>query len=208
MSIFARTDPCERHRPALTDWVEHRADGPMTPPAFDHLARCRRCERELTEIALTVIALRRLGDRASRAEVPTDGWHDLRARVESSRSQARPGGRSRWALVGSMLGPAMVAVLVLRVAVSAAPVGVGWTGDGLTGPTTSSDAPRPMYDSGPRLLTEGIVRILGGRVQGGDDRSDWPTMVPVSTDRRDVPPVVRRVAIRFESTPPRTAFRS
>jgi hypothetical protein len=208
MTIFGRTDPCERHRPALADWIEHRADGPMTPSAFDHLARCRRCERELTEIALTVIALRRLGERASLAEVPTDGWHDLRARVESSRSRPRPGRRSRWALVGSMLGPAMVAVLVLRVAVSAAPVGADWTSDGLAGTTISSVSPRPMYDSGPRLLTEGIVRILSGRVQGGDDRSEWPAMVPASTDRRDVTPVVRRTAIRSESTPPRTAFRS
>lgn len=208
MTIFGRTDPCARHRPALADWVEHRADGPMTPSAFDHLAQCRRCELELTEIAQTVIALRRLAERVSMAELPADGWQDLRARLESSRSRRHPGGRSRWAIVGSMLGPAMVAVLVLRVAVSAAPVGVGWVGDGLAGPTTTSDAPRPMYDSGPRRLTEGIVLILGGRVQAGDDRTAWPAMVPASTDRRDVPPVVRRAAIRSESTPPRTASRS
>ena len=208
MSIFGRKDECERHRPALTEWVEHRTDGPMTPAAFDHLARCRRCELDLTEIAQTVIALRRLGERASMLEPPTDGWHELRTRLESSRRRSRPSGRSRWALVGSMLGPAMVAVLVMRVSVVAGPVVATSTGDGLADPASSSEAVRPLYDPGPRLLSEGIVLILGGHAQAGDGPSAGPLTIPSSTDRRDIPRVVYRTAIPPESTPPRAATRS
>lgn len=180
----------------------------MTPAAFDHLARCRRCELELTEIAQTVVALRRLGERASVLEPPNDGWRELRARLETSRRRSYSIGRSRWALVGSMLGSAMVAVLVVRVAVVAGPAGAAWTSDGLAEPSSSSEAVRPLYDPGPRLLTEGIVLILGGRAQAPDGPSAGPLAIPSSTDRRDVPRVIHRTTIPPKSTPPRAATRS
>ena len=206
--ILGPRDPCARYRPALLDWVEHRVESPLTPSAFDHLERCRRCEVELTEIAQTVIALRRLAARAAALEPRTDGWRDLRARLEPPPRRPRLVVRSRWGLVGSMLGPAIVAVLALRIAVPAAPVGVVLIDDALGSSSISIDAPRPLYDSGSRLLTEGIVLILAGRTRDSDGLAAWPVITPASTDRRDIPPAVRRVTIRTESTPPRTATRS
>ncbi len=52
---------CRRHRPVLVDLVDHGERGPGTPAALDHLAVCRACERDLTEVALTIAALRRAG---------------------------------------------------------------------------------------------------------------------------------------------------
>ncbi len=118
-----------------------------------------------------------------------------------------PAGRSRWALLGSMLAPALVAVLALRVAESA-PIGVGWISDGLAAPSASISVSRPMYDPGSRLLTEDIVMVLAGRSPAGDGATTWLAVTPSSTDRRDIPPAVRRAAIRSESTMPRSATRS
>ena len=211
MTILARirrsTDPCARHRPALLDWVEHRLEGPLTPSALDHLERCRRCALELTEIAQTVIALRRLGERAALVEPRPDGWRDLRARLEPSPRRPQAAGR-RWGLAGSLLGPAIVAVLALRIAIPAAPVGAILLDDGMATSTASVGAGRPMYDSGSRRLTEGIVLVLAGRTHDNDGLAAWPAISPASTDRRDIRPTVRRAVAPSESTPPRTAYRS
>ncbi len=207
MTIFGRKDACARYRPALTDWVEHRVQGPSTPSAFDHLARCRRCERELTDIAQTIIALRRLAELTAAVEPPSDGWPDLRARLEASQRRARPSFRSRWALLGSMLGPAMMAILAMRIVVSA-PIGTVWSDDGSSGRPASTRAVRPMYDSGLRPLTKDIVTILASRAPAGGGDAMWLATVPSSTDRRDTPPAARRAASRSESTFPRSATRS
>ncbi len=53
--------PCRRYRPVLVDLVDRAERGPATVAALDHLAGCPPCERELTELALTVAALRRAG---------------------------------------------------------------------------------------------------------------------------------------------------
>jgi hypothetical protein len=207
MRLFRQRDACARVRPALTDWVEHRIQGPLTPAAFDHLDRCRRCELELTDVAQTVIALRRLAELAAAIDAPTDGWPDLRARLEESRRRSRPSFRSRWALLGSMLGPAVVAVLAIRMVV-AAPLGTVWSDDGSAERSASTRVVRPMYDSGSRPLTEDIVTILASRATAGDGGSTWLATVPSSTDRRDTPAAPRRAAPRSESTLPRSATRS
>ena len=73
--IRRRADACVIHRPALVDFVERQALGPDSPAALDHLARCAPCERDLTEVAQTVFALRRLGAsaRRGRGRPPTAG---------------------------------------------------------------------------------------------------------------------------------------
>lgn len=211
MTILARIlgndDRCVRFRPALIDWVEHRLESVQTPAAFDHLEQCRRCELELTEIAQTVIALRRVAARASASE-PTEGWQDLRRRLETIPRRSRQAGRSRWGLAGSMLAPVLLAVLALRSAVTAAPVGEVLVDDGVGRPAGISSAVRQMYESDSRPLTEGIVLVLSGRGQPPDGRFTWPAIAPSSTDRRDVPPAVRRAATQSAMTPPRSATRS
>lgn len=67
--ILHRT-PCDRHRPALVDFVDHGERGAATEAALQHLERCERCERELSELALTIFALRRTGREAMAVEVP------------------------------------------------------------------------------------------------------------------------------------------
>ena len=53
--------PCGIHRPVLVDLVDHGERGPGTAAALDHLDACPACEHEVTEIALTIAALRRAG---------------------------------------------------------------------------------------------------------------------------------------------------
>ncbi len=61
---------CRRHRPVLVDFVDRRERGPRTPAALDHLARCERCEQEMAEYALTIVALRRAGREIAAFPVP------------------------------------------------------------------------------------------------------------------------------------------
>jgi hypothetical protein len=209
MTMFRRADPCAHYRPSLTDWVERQAEGPLTREAFDHLERCRRCEAEITTLAQTVIALRRLGARAATAEPPLDGWRDLRTRLEASRKPSRSAGRWRWAWTGSMLGPAVVAILALRIAfVPVVPATDLPTHDAPAAASTTTDLTRPMYDSGSQRLTEAIVLLLAGPALAGEINSTSSVTVPSSTDRRDLPPPARRALAPSEPTPPRTAIRS
>jgi len=208
MRSFGKVDRCAAYRPALIDWVEHHADGPSTRSAFDHLDRCRRCEWELGEIAQTVVALQRLGAHAAAVEPPTDGWRDLRARLELPTPKARRPARSRWTLAGSMLGPAFVAVLALRFAVMPAAMPTEALGTDVPGAGIAGSMDRPMYDSGSQRLTEEIVLILGGQIRSEGHRAGSPAGVPASIDQRDLPPVSSPAIARSEPTPPRTAARS
>jgi anti-sigma factor RsiW len=52
---------CRRHLGPLIDLVDRGERRPGTDAALDHLATCDRCRDEVTELALTVAALRRAG---------------------------------------------------------------------------------------------------------------------------------------------------
>ena len=52
---------CAPHRTALVDLVDRGERGPATPAALDHIAVCDACRTEVTELALTIAALRRAG---------------------------------------------------------------------------------------------------------------------------------------------------
>jgi hypothetical protein len=52
---------CRLYRPVLVDLVDRGDRGPATLDALDHMARCGACEAEITDVALTVAALRRAG---------------------------------------------------------------------------------------------------------------------------------------------------
>ena len=56
---MGRSTGCSAHRTALAAFVEQSERGPATDVAFEHLDRCRRCQAELTELLLTVHAVRR-----------------------------------------------------------------------------------------------------------------------------------------------------
>lgn len=206
MTILRRGDPCVRYRPVLADWAEHRTEGPATASALDHLDRCRRCELEITELTQTIIAVRRLAARASAIAPPTDGWRDLRVRLVANERPPRSAGR--WAVTGSMLGPAVLAILFMQIAgAPIAPIADAVVDEGIRG-STSTVLTRPIYDTGLGRLTEGIVLVLSGRTQPTDGRAVRLSISPSSTDRRDVPAPARRVSSRSELTPARTGARS
>ena len=124
--ILAFRRPCADHREALLDFVDHGERGPATTRAIAHLDRCRTCERDLSEVALTIAALRRIGREVTLAEPAADAWLRLRARV------TRPIDPWRWrATVGGMV------TSTLLVAVLVAPATLGLPG-------TLSRMPEPV----------------------------------------------------------------
>jgi hypothetical protein len=104
------TGSCRRHRAALIDFVDRGDLGDSAQAALSHLERCSRCVAELEATALTITALRRLGEAAVEVEPRADAWPRLLARVQSI-------GPRRPAVMSPLAGIAMsfgiVAVLVL-----------------------------------------------------------------------------------------------
>jgi predicted anti-sigma-YlaC factor YlaD len=68
--VIALGGECRRHRRALEDFVERAERGPETAAALEHVERCDACERTMTELALTVAALRRSMRDVRLAPVP------------------------------------------------------------------------------------------------------------------------------------------
>jgi hypothetical protein len=107
-SLLARFLPgpiaCRRYRPVLLDLVDHGERGPTTSAALDHLVACDACEREVTEVALTVAALRRAGTTWRAIPVPAMSRPEL------------PRRRARWAWgaqLGGLITSAGIAALLV-----------------------------------------------------------------------------------------------
>jgi anti-sigma factor RsiW len=108
---------CLRFRGTLLAFVDRRERGPLIEPALEHLATCRRCEAELTTLALTIHALRQIGAGATAKAVPDGAWPRLRARIERSRQRAgETAWRWRLTLSGSVASALIVAALVAPAA--------------------------------------------------------------------------------------------
>ena len=207
--IRRRRDGCATHRPALVDFVERRVTGPDSPAAFDHLARCGRCERDLTAVAQAVTALRRLGEHASRVEPPADGWNSLRERLERSQRAADDAARRFRRAFGGALASLVVAAVV---AVSSL---TGTVTTGLDGPLAV--APRAgaaqaalarRYDPRAQPLTEGIVLAIAGREASRAELAKQDARRPSSTDRRDPNRAAATLPTITQPTAPRTALRT
>ena len=204
-----RADPCARYRSTLVDFIEHRALGPDSPDALDHLARCRRCENELSEVAQTVIALRRLGGYASEVQAPTDGWPTLRERLERSQRAADDAARRfRRAFGGAVFAMAVVAMVAIPSLTGTVTSGLD---DGIAAvpaarlPNTP-DARR--YDPYAQRLTEGIVLAIAGRGPSRVSPAELAASSPSSTDRRDPQRAVVAAPFNPPPTAPRTAYRT
>jgi anti-sigma factor RsiW len=99
---------CRPHRGVLEALVERGERGPDVAAALDHLEACAVCERELTELALTIAALRRAGSELRAAHVPDPSP----ARVVAL--AAPPPGRWSWRIqLGGLLTGAAIAALVV-----------------------------------------------------------------------------------------------
>jgi hypothetical protein len=115
--ILTFRNPCGRHRATLIDFVDRRELGSATAAALSHLDRCRTCEEELSAIALTIAALRRLHREVDGEEPAADAWLRLRERVQ------RP--INPWAWRASLGG---LVSSTLLVAIFVAPVALGELG--------------------------------------------------------------------------------
>jgi hypothetical protein len=205
--IPRRPDACVVHRPALVDFVEHHAMGPDSPAALDHLARCGACERDLSEVAQTVIALRRLGTRVGDVEAPADGWATLRVRIERSQRAADDAARRfRRAFGGAVVAIAVAALVAIPSLTGTVTSGI--RDDAAVGAATrpaTADARR--YDSSGQRLTEGIILAIAGSGPARLSLAERVAGAPTSTDRHDGQ---HAVAIPFNPPPtaPRTAYRT
>jgi anti-sigma factor RsiW len=106
--MTGRTATCRRYRRALEEFVDRGEHGPSTATALEHLSRCRTCEREMTELALTIAALRRAGRDLRAAPVP------VIAPARVAALTVRP--RSPWSFrlqLGSLVTGAAIAALVV-----------------------------------------------------------------------------------------------
>jgi hypothetical protein len=207
--IRRRADACVRYRPALVDFVEHRALGPDSPAALDHLNRCARCEDDLSQVAQTVIALRRLGSHAGEVQAPSDGWPTLRERLERSQRAADDAARRfRRAFGGAVFAMAVLAMVAIPSLTGTVTSGLN-EGIGAVPATRSSTmAEARRYDPYGQRLTEGIVLAIGG---GGPSRAPLAERAgtnPSSTDRQDRQRAVLAVRFAPPTQAPRTAYRT
>ncbi len=100
---------CQQVADALLGIVDGADAGAPSTAALDHLEWCRTCAAELQDLALALIALRRLGGAAVEPEPAERSWSRLRARIERSRVAAR---RLAWRWRTTMLGLAASSLVV------------------------------------------------------------------------------------------------
>lgn len=117
--------PCSRHRPVLVDLIDRGERGPSTPAALDHLAVCRPCEREVTELALTIAALRRAGSAYRAIRVP-EATPPIAGPGPAARSAAGSRRRPEWGRrlqLGGLLTSAGIAAMLVAPHVGLMPDG-------------------------------------------------------------------------------------
>jgi hypothetical protein len=107
--VIALASACRPHRASLEALVAHGERGPATPAALDHLSTCVVCERDLTELALTVAALRRAGRELLAAPIPTP----TRSSVAALTAPRKTGWSLRLQLGGLITGAAIAALVVV-----------------------------------------------------------------------------------------------
>jgi len=137
--------PCDRHRPALLDFVDRGEIVSGTAKALAHLDRCSRCTEELEATLLTITALRRIGDEVARAEPSADAWPRLHARLRTLRPK-------RWAVMSPSAGLVMSVALV---AVLVAPLRLG--GTNLTAIPTQPTAAELAVDARERRIEAAYI---------------------------------------------------
>ena len=108
---------CRPHRASLEALVAHDERGPATAAALDHLSTCAACEHDLTQLALTVAALRHAGRELRAAPVPAPS----RSSVAALATPRRTGWSLRLQLGGLLTGAAIAALVVVPRTGSALP---------------------------------------------------------------------------------------
>ncbi len=104
---------CRKDADALVDLVDPRTTGAPSTAAMDHLEWCRPCGEELQELALAIVAMRRLGDEAGARTDAGHAWSRVSARILRTRAAAAAvAWRWRMSLAGLATGMFLVAAIV------------------------------------------------------------------------------------------------
>jgi hypothetical protein len=172
---------CRRHSVGLTALAATREPIPHRTALLAHLERCDTCAEQLQELALTVIAMRRMGELPAGASITPGAWPRLRDRIERSRAGARAiAWRWRTTLAGLATGALVVAGVVgplaLRLPAGSSgsePVGydareidiVGtrieqaWLTDARTGSLTFQTLTAESHGGVPKRYPDGIAPV-------------------------------------------------
>jgi len=189
---------CRRYRGALLDFVDSGVVGPATAVALAHLERCAACTSLLESTVLTITALRRLGEEASKAEPAADAWPRLRSRLEALRP-------SRLSLLAPL---ARMALSVGLVAVLVAPyrfTGPGAPGSALDrwGSTDASPSTAELVRSSPWRRGIDPANLFGPARSPTSQSSTSPSRLiypdgarPTEKEVATAPPTVRRTEPR------------
>ncbi len=151
---------CRRYRPVLVDLVDHGERGPATTDALDHLARCAACEREVTEVALTVAALRRAG--ATWRSIP----------VPAMSRPVVPRRRSPWAWraqLGGLISSAAIAALIVAPQVGLLPAASSATPDIITArpPAAAWQSAEQRIAATPDVASQAAIGTVPPRYPDG-----------------------------------------
>jgi hypothetical protein len=103
---------CHRHVDDLLAFAEQGDPTLVDAATLGHLDGCRECRRQAEQLALSVVALRRLGAEAAAAAPSPDVWPRLQGRL------ARAPARWRWRapVAGLLVSAALVAVVLAPAA--------------------------------------------------------------------------------------------
>jgi len=158
-------ETCAHEAMALVPWYVNGTLGLEERRGVeDHLATCALCPDERVTLLKIQVALRR--ELAEAPEPSAALWQKVRGRIAESpvvadQTQAadvRPPGRSAWAWLSNLLGPALrpgwaLAALILIAAQAAIIVGLvtRWPSGGTPGYKTLTGQTTPGQPSGPRV---------------------------------------------------------
>ncbi|HEX5013973.1 MAG TPA: hypothetical protein VFV72_07400 [Candidatus Limnocylindrales bacterium] len=176
--------PCDRHRPALLDFVDRGEIAPGTAKALAHLDRCSRCTEELESTMLAITALRRIGDEVANIEPAPDAWPRLRARLETFRPR-------RWAIISPSAGLVMSVALV---AVLVAPLRLGGANNLIATPSPPSAAELAADSRARRIEAAYIASVRQGTLPVSAPAASRPTATFLRRYPDDIRPERKEVS--------------
>ena len=166
--MFQLPPSCRAHREALVEFVDRRRPQSVPVAALDHLDRCPRCTADLTEIALTIAALRQLARDIALVDAPPTAWTGIRARLQRLDGAAtvavEPPARLRSGFLAAITGLALVGTIVTAIAVRELTAGATPLPATLASWTAAGDPPirpiRSAHADGDLALTN-VVAVQG-----------------------------------------------
>lgn len=177
---------CRRHRGTLLELVDRQERNPAVERALEHLTTCRRCEDEVTRLALTIQALRRIGQAAASVAPSDAAWPRLRDHLERSQQQARETAW-RWRL---NLGGVLASTLIVGVLVGPLAIHVSLDANGGHEPSglSAAEIARAAQETESAFLAARTRRAEDAPAAGDPALAIRTYPDGLSPDRKEVPP--------------------